>query len=539
MPQSLPGGGDSLQAARPGARVRSDGLPRRSVGSGDVTITSAHHAGSKSPPIPIVNRDRIPLPDALARAAVPLAVLAALAALASREVDPVGAAETAYLAVLATAGLLAVAFLAPPPAWEVGVGATLAVTIVWALPPGPGRGAALILLLMAALAVAAVRRWSKDIEDSKDDKDKSSRALASFGSLLPLSLGLQLLLRGGELLFQPQLDLRLPVVLLGLPTAGAIATAMLVRRHGPAALTAAGAALLLAPGWNVAATAGLVALAAGDLIARWWGAVLAAAAVAGFFLLMPGAPDLSMAAGPLALVVLYLGRKILAVPAVATASLCVTLALLASYPWLRAEPLQSAIGLFVPPPGWPLLLGAIVLLGALESWRGLRCATGAAAGLVFLVLALQIPTPGISLLPPATTVVVDAVHPGWTASVGGKSVETVVFESSLSNGAGLVNGTPVATVRLRGREGRSSAWTLRAGAETGEWAARRPDVVAAAVLESPPAWISYVAGDFFGQRYRALWTVETPGPFTTLSIERNPRLPPEVSLAIHLLEVRK
>lgn len=104
-----------------------------------------------------MNEDRISVRDALARAAVPLAALVAMAMLASREVDPVGAAESAYLAVLATAGLLAVAFLAPAPAWEAGVGATLATTIVWALPPGPGRGAAMVLLLVAALAVAAGR----------------------------------------------------------------------------------------------------------------------------------------------------------------------------------------------------------------------------------------------------------------------------------------------------------------------------------------------------------------------------------------------
>ena len=109
------------------------------------------------PPIPTVNDDRISFPDALARAAVPLAALAAMAALAQWEVDPVGRAETVYLAVLATAGLLAVSFLAPPPAWEAGMGATLAVTIVWALPPGPGRGAAVVLLLVGALAVAAGR----------------------------------------------------------------------------------------------------------------------------------------------------------------------------------------------------------------------------------------------------------------------------------------------------------------------------------------------------------------------------------------------
>ncbi|HYU35216.1 MAG TPA: hypothetical protein VEW48_23945 [Thermoanaerobaculia bacterium] len=459
-----------------------------------------------------MNADRISFRDALARAAVPLAALAAMAALASREVDPVGAAETAYLAVLATAGLLAVAFLAPAPAWEAGVGATLATTIVWALPPGPGRGAAVVLLLVAALAVAAGRRFphprplSRERERGEQQENvfallpspARGRGAGGEGFLLPLSFGLQVLLRGSELLFQPQVNLRTLVALLGLPVAGAAATAVLARRYGPAALAAAGAALLLAPGWNVAATAGLVALAAGDLIARWRGAILATAVLAGAFLLRPGVPDLSMAAGLLALAVLYLGRKILAVTAVAIAALLLTTALLASYPWLRSEPLQEALGLFV-----------------------------------------HIPTPGTSLLPPATAVVVDAAHPSWRVAVTGKSVDTVVLDSSLSNGAGLPNGTPVATVHLRGGDGRIYGWVVRAGQDTGEWAARRPDVAAASVLKSPPPWLSWVAGGFFGQRYRSLWNVDSPGSFTELSIERNPALPPQVSLALHAVEIRK
>jgi hypothetical protein len=446
------------------------------------SITSAHHAGSKPPPTPTVNEDRISFPDALVRAAVPLAALAAMAAFALHEVDPVGGAETAYLAVLATAGLLAVAFLAPPPAWELGLAATLATTIVWALPSGPGRGAAMVVVLLAALAVAAGR-------------SSSCGSLKSFRSLLPLALGLQVLLRGGELLFHPQLSPRTLVALLALPTAGAFATAMLARRHGPAALLATGAAVLLAPGWNVAATAGLVALATGDRIARWKGAI-PAVVLSSALLLMRGAPDLSMAAGPLALAVLYLGRKILIVPAVVIAVLLGATSLLASYPWLRHEPLQDALGLFA-----------------------------------------HIPASGTPILPAATSAVLDAAHPVWKADVAGKRVGTVVVESSLSNGAGLTNGTPVATVRLRGRDGRISSWVLRAGHETGEWAARRPDVAASSVLVSPPAWISWVAGDFFGQRYRARWMVEA-GSCTELTVERSPALPPQVSLALHGVEIR-
>jgi hypothetical protein len=96
----------------------------------------------------------------------------------------------------------------------------------------------------------------------------------------------------------------------------------------------------------------------------------------------------------------------------------------------------------------------------------------------------------------------------------------------------------VAVFHLSDPAGRSVSWTFRAGEETGEWAARRPDVEQTARLRSPKAWISWVAGDFFAQRYRARWTLERPGRFTRLRAERPPGLPPEVSLAIHQVEVR-
>ena len=588
-----------------------------------------------------MNEDRISLRDALVRAALPLAALAAMVTLGSREVDPVGAAETAYLALLATAGLLAVAFLAPAPAWEAGVGAALATTIVWALPAGPGRGAAVVLLLVAALAVAAARRLSPHPRPLSRQRERGEqpknffallpspaggRGAGGEGFLLPLALGLQILLRGSELLFQPQASLRTLVALLALPTAGAIATAMLARRHGALALIAAGTALLLAPGWNVAATLGLIALAAGDVIARpnagritksiavlvmlapiaWSpgpgiaaaaaalvvarpkeGPFVALAAAAGLavaasrdsgwsssvwvpFLLLapalfpersrpwgavaglalalavPRIPDLSAMAAPLALLALGggsplpAGREGVGVRGLWTATLLAATCLLAGYPWLRAEPLHDSLGFFGLAPAPFAAIVAIAAAGALALLARLRLSPAVlAAGFLFLAACVQIPTPGISLLPQATAVVVDATHPTWAAALGRRSVETIVLESSLSNGAGLANGTVVAIMRLRGGDGRTSEWPLRAGIETGEWAARRPDVAASSVLRSPQPWISWVAGDFFGQRYRSLWTIDNPGPFTTLSIERSPGLPSQVSLAVHLLEVRK
>ena len=592
-----------------------------------------------------MNDTPLSLRDALARMAVPLAALAAMAALAGREIDPVSGAESWYLAILATGVLLASAFLARAPAWEAGIGAMLATAAVWSLPAGPGRGAVVVLLLVGSLAVAAARRLAPPPPAPSPTHPPKSPGEGepdlfdlSPGVTVPLALGLQILLRGGELLFQPQANVRMLVALLVLPVAAAVATTLLAQRHGSRALIAAGAVVVLAPGWNVAATLGLVALAAADLADRphtgritrllavlvvlapiaWepipglatvlaalllvrprqegWlilAALVLAVALFAFtgtwtahlalpFLIVPGAiladrmggmimglilasvipltPDFSAMAGPLALMALSMasspeqhpfGREGRGIQATWTITLLGATALLASYPWLRAEPMLDALDLFGLGDRRADAL-VIVLIVALASLarairqRGFPLSPSTlAAGVILVAAWIHLPATGTLLVPEDTAVVVDAARPRWQAPLDGQQVRALVIESSLSNGASLDNGTAIATVRLRGQGDRTEAWVLRAGADTGEWAARRPDVAASSVLESPPAWISWVAGDFFGQRYRVRWVPDRAsfssplaGPFTELTVERNPGLPKEVSLAIHRVEVR-
>jgi membrane protein implicated in regulation of membrane protease activity len=602
-----------------------------------------------------------PLPETLLRAAVPLAALAALAVFAAQVLraggDPAAAAEARYLAFLSGAALLAVGFLAPAPALELGAGAALAVAAGWVLPPGPGRGAAVTLLLAALLAIAAARRLAHRRSGRPLDAPLALPPALPLETAVPLALGLQVLLRG-QLLFQPQASLRTLVALLALPVAGAVAASLLARRHGGGpALAAAGTALLLAPGWNVAATLGLAALAAGDQLNRGdlgrigkalallvlatpiaWepGPGLAAAAaglalwrpqlalglavplagallwagrhgpapdpvhgIALLFLLVPAAlvparrsgwavatavllaaatpriPDTSALAAPLALAALAvlsalaeaarapwgaaMARRTgpaartqqdgaVAVQAVWTGALLGGTALLASYPWLRTEPLEAALALAgLAPVGWRAAAAAvaaflvlIAVLGAvpgrLRSRQGLAAAAAAA---VFFAVFLHLPPAGLPLLPPESGVLLGADHPAWVAGFAApRPVGGVVVESSLSGGAGLADGTPVATVRLRDDAGRSVLWVLRAGQGTGEWAARRPDVERTARLHSPPAFVSWVAGGFFGQRYRAGWTLPEAQPFTHLRIEVARGLPANVGLTLHQVEVR-
>lgn len=556
--------------------------------------------------------DRPSLRSALLRFLVPLAALAAMAAYASQEVDPAGAAESGYLAVLAAAVLLAVAALAPAPAVELGLGATLATAVVWALPQGPGRGAAMGLLLAATLAVAAGRALF-------EARDRLGLAVT-----IPLALGAQFLLRG-ELLFHPQPDVRTLVALLVLPLAGAVAVTVLSERHGRLPLIAAATAVAVAPGWDVAATLGLVVLAAGDVLGRpdanrWFRAAAVlpflvalawepgpglAAAVCGLALwqprvalglavpvaaallwvpwgdegtreglrqlawllmLLPAAvlparerienlataaliaaavpliPDRAVLAAPLGLAALSLRPEgWAAVPQrVWTAAVLGGTALLASYPWLREQPLAEALSLTGLSPGWMLAAGVVAAYLVLAS-AGLRLPSLISAGLagaaILLAVGAGLPPAGTPLLAPEMPVVLDAGEPVWETVLDPEAVESVIVESSLGNGAALAPGTPVAILHLQNPDG-GSAWTLKAGDDTGEWAARRPDVAQAAG-RAPSPWVSWVAGDFFAQRYRSRWALPRPERFARLRIERAPGLPPEVVFALHQLEVRQ
>src|SRR5215210_7124581 len=255
---------------------------------------------------------------------VPLAVLGAVAAFATHELSPGAAAEGLFLGELSAAVLLVVAALAPAPAFELGLGSVLAVTAVWGLPPGPGRGAAVMLLLTATFAASCLRRLSRTLPD------------LPLSVSIPLALGFQLLLRS-ELLFEPP-GFRTLVALIALPVAGGSAMAVLARRHGgDLALVAAGIAVLLGPGWNVTTTLGMIGAAAVSFVLRQSRLRLS-------FLLLPLGVLLALTA------------------------------LLDAYPWRREEPLTAALRVLAATPR-------------------------------------MLVTPGIPILPPETSVTLDAAHP--------------------------------------------------------------------------------------------------------------------------------
>ncbi len=229
-----------------------------------------------------------------------------------------------------------------------------------------------------------------------------------------------------------------------------------------------------------------------------------------------------------------------------TGALLFGASLLAAYPWLRPAPLADGIALLGPVRAVALGVVALVVLlelgSALPQWPLRRPAQAArVAGLVlFLALLLHIPPPGIRLFRPEQAIRLDAASPLWETALPGRSLSGLAVESVLNNSAGLPPSTPVATVRLLGSG--DVAWTLRAGRESGEWAARRPDVaraMAANGTQAAPPWMGWVAGSFFGERYRAVLRLpRLPGrPFGRLRVERLPNLPPDVEITVQQLEV--
>ncbi|HYL04668.1 MAG TPA: hypothetical protein VE075_01425 [Thermoanaerobaculia bacterium] len=602
----------------------------------------------------------------LARWALPPAALAAIGCFAAHEVDPAAAAEGAYLGRLAAAALVAVAALAPSPAAELGLGAALAVTAAWALPAGPGRGAAVIALLAAALAIAGARRLRRSPGGTEGSGGEDRARLATA---VALCFGWQVLLRG-ELLFAPGRALRPWVALLVLPLAAGAALALLWRRRGLLpALAAAAVAAVLAPGWTVATTLALVALAGGAALSatgaldvagsRWdwqararvaagtaalllplawepragWAAALAglalwrpglaaaaalplaawtrgaplagwhlpgalaahgswregAAAVALLVMLAPAAlpaawrprarallaaaallafatpwlPDRSALAAPLALAALALPATGAAagLAAIWSAAVLFGTALLASYPWLRQDCLRDALALLGATPGPRLaaaLGGAALIIGgavelalrrgaapaaaasAAAAARAARiAATVACVGLFVALVGPQLVVPCVALLSGGNAVLLDRANPSWHTDVGPLRLRGLALQTSLINGAGLAAGTPVASVRLLGTGTAPIELQLRAGDGTGEWAARRTDVAATARLCSPHPWQAWVAGDFFGQRYRARLPLPRAGSFARLEIDLAPGMPPETGVALYQVELEQ
>lgn len=245
----------------------------------------------------------------------------------------------------------------------------------------------------------------------------------------------------------------------------------------------------------------------------------------------------------------------------------VAVAIAAAYPWRRADPLA----LLAPDTAagrWGLALAVAVLAGAVVAvlgtgrrrWRldGVRVAAALALVAGSVGLALGLPASGTVLLGPGAAAAPTAggADSGAPATLlerrldPPRVVREVVVDSFLANAADLAPGTPVATLHLAVDGAPDRAWTLRAGEDTGEWAASRSDL-APARLTTPAPWASWVAPDaatgdpsgprgFFGQLYRSRTPVEVDGDgarVTGVRLTRRPDLPIDTTLAVRRLEL--
>ena len=560
----------------------------------------------------------------LANFAIALAAGLAMFTYAAGLVDPSAAAESHFLAVWATVTLLAIAGLATD--LELGITAVLVTLVVWVVPVGPPRGAAVGLLLTMGMIAALARRLDRERDD------------LTWQTAVAGALGLQALCRADRLL-QVELEPRIFVSMVVLPVAAAAALMVLKRHHhSRSVFLAAIAAIVLVPGFSVTVTLSLVAVALGtlwrDRVEPKWLVMTCSLAtvVAGYFWQPPLAGLLAVtiicvraaggiktyggvallaavlilvhppannwsdvirlaALGPLLLPALLVptGKRhsylicggLLAVLALRTVSGADALAaplavaalalrskgsaarvqhvwsiallsgsvLLATYPWLRHHPLEDTLGLLGMSVGWLAALAVVAttwiltLLCALfegaEPQRGVAPWIAGAA-VLGLALLIALPTPGLLALENDVRVLT-AEEPLVDIDLAQPTpLHTLVLDSYLENSAALPVGTEVAIIEITGSEGPPQTWKLRAGLESGEWAARRSDVVALPDFKAPAPWLSWVSpdGQLFAQRYRAVWQLTQPTEAVRIDIKRNSDLPIEVSLALFHLELR-
>ena len=301
------------------------------------------------------------------------------------------AAETAYLAAWAAFVLAGAALLAPPRHRGSLLAPTVVATAIWALPPGPARGVAVGVALVAAAAAAAWARLAPGWRERWDGAAWLGLAFALHGLLRPADLlpaALSPLAHGPGSLARVLLP----------PLAAALALALLARRRGPAATAAAAASAgLVAGGMTATAALPLLALAlAAELSVRrearprqarpasllggdlrgvlrapgGWAAGLAASALLGLVLLRPAAGGLALAAGAAATLPGLPGLAAAALPLVAGAGLALG----------RAEGLEALAGL------WQLaFLLPVALLPGLAPARTLLAALLLGAGGLLLV----------------------------------------------------------------------------------------------------------------------------------------------------------
>ena len=403
-------------------------------------------------------------PSRVARRLAPLLPAAALGlggcALAAfeRGAGAATAAETEYLSVWAAFVLAGAALLAPPRHRGSLTAPVIAALAIWVL-PGPARGVALGVWLVAAAAAAAWSRLRPAARERWDGAAWLGVALALHGLLRPADL-LPATLSPLEHGPGPLARLLLP------PLAAALGLALLARRRGAASALAAGTgAALAAAGMTATAAMPLLALAvAGEVAAARRGraprpadgtsprrlvagalrspsalaAAAAGVALVGLVLLRPAAGGLALAAGAALALPGLPGLAAAALPLAAGLGLTLgrgggvealaglwQLALLLPIALLPGKaPARSVLGALLLAAGGLLLLPAPPALAAAAALLALELRQGsatAAAQRVWLaallaLAALAAAYPWLRPEPLLAAWTLLGVPPGWTGA---------------------------------------------------------------------------------------------------------------------------
>ncbi len=253
-------------------------------------------------------------------------------------------------------------------------------------------------------------------------------------------------------------------------------------------------------------------------------------------------------AGGLVLAALGLGGGVPGLQRAWSNALALGTLVVASYPWLREEPLTEVLEL-VSLKTIPVALVAAFavvpgLAWVLERWRGRRGVPRPAVWLaVLVVLALWQAMPTTAHVPVSfKPVTLDAERRPLFLSFPPQEVAGGTLDTHLVHGVGLELGAPVATVKLRDAGGRILAqWDILAGLHTAEWAAARRDIADRPGFMAPQPSLSQVAldGTFFAQRFRARFSLDAPVEAASIAVRRHEDLPSEVELVVYHLELRR
>jgi hypothetical protein len=479
-----------------------------------------------------------------------LAALAIGAQILVRGGDLLAPTTAAVIGVVAWAGVATAAVFALA-ARRGAFAASLAGASAFLLGPGFTPTSALALAVPALALLAADR-----------ERAPLTRIAAVAGMLAPLALDFErgALLAAGAIAFAGPAWARWTAGLAGLAAFFAPGAERTAGLDGPAWLLLALPIVVTEPRTETATRFAAICLALGaaaqspDHAVLAVPAVLVAATVAG--------------ARPLAA----------AIQATWTGVLAVAVAVLAAYPWLREDALHDAAAILGLGDGWRAAIATLLLLAAVAAASRLfargstldaepaqpvaaaattegparsphaRRSMGAAATLAPRALAILLAALALARhAPTAATpisrqpVELDARTPTWGAPLEPPArVSALRLDSTLSHSAAIPAGTVIAEVRLATADGERVV-PVRAGIDTGEWAARRDDVAAIAGFVAPEPFLHWVdaGGGFFGQRYRAHARLDWAATATAIEVRLAPGVPSDLTLTLFHLELSR